>query len=524
MFRRRIKVGKGESLMKNILLVFTDQQRFDTIRALGNPVIHTPVLDNMISRGTAFTRAYTPCPVCVPARFSMHTGLMPHRTECTDNHRMPENVQSFMQILAANGYQSHGVGKMHFVREDQLWGYESRDRSEEGGGEDDFKHYLGENGFDHVYDPHGVRSEMYYIPQPSQLPARMHHSTWVVDRSIEFLEHRDKSRPFFLMTSFIKPHPPFENPTPWNKLYRGPEMPLPKKPEGYENLITYWNRYQNRYKYRDQGEDRNLVRNIKAAYYGCISFIDHNLGRLLTHLDNTGLSKDTLILYTADHGEMLGDYASYGKRNFLDSAARIPLLMIHPDLPGGRLCDTPASLVDVMPTILEYAGIPVPKGLNGESLMALLAAGTRVAEAAAGGDGAAAGAGGDGAAADAGGAVRDTVFGQFQSDGKAMFMAVDRRYKYIYSVPDDKEWLYDHATDPLETINRAYNPAFKKQKDAMKKKLITYFQAEGYTRVLDGDDFKKHPRLTLPEDPDALLLFQDPPSSLPDIPGYKNGY
>lgn len=484
-------MSKSDS-KRNILLVFTDQQRFDTIRALGNQTIYTPVLDDIVKRGVAFTKAYTPCPVCVPARFSMHCGMMPHCTGVTDNSKSPDNFTSFMQILSQNGYQTHGIGNMDFTLKDQLWGYDSRDYSEEGQSLDSFRHYLDENGYDHVLDPQGVRSDMYYIPQPSQLPAKLHNTTWVVDKSIEYLEKRDPSRPFFLMTSFIKPHPPFENPTPWNKLYRGPEMPLPKKPEGYEDLITYWNRYQNRYKYRDQGEDRNLVRNIKAAYYGCISFIDYNLGRLMKYLDDNNLSKDTLILYTADHGEMLGDYASYGKRNFLDSAARIPMLMINPDLEGDLTCDTPTSLVDIMPTILEYAGCDIPDNLSGLSLTSIL----------------------DGTAA------RDTVYGQFQSNGKAMYMAVDKRYKYIYSAPDNKEWLYDSAEDPAETINRAYNPLYVKKKNEIKKRLIDYFKSEGYEEILDGNDFKIYPKLSIPEDPDAGLLFQDPVSSIPHIEGY----
>ena len=136
---------------------------------------------------------------------------------------------------------------MHFTfpnwGDTALWGFEERDVSEEveGAARDDFHLYLKQNGYGHVKDPHGVRSEMYYIPQPSQLPERLHNSAWVADRSIDFLKKRDPNRPFFLMSSFIKPHPPFESPVPWNKLYRGPEMPLPKRPQDAEQLITYWN-------------------------------------------------------------------------------------------------------------------------------------------------------------------------------------------------------------------------------------------------------------------------------------------
>src|SRR5690606_20194858 len=112
-----------------------------------------------------------------------------------------------------------------------------------------------------------------------------------------------------------------ENPTPWNKLYRAPEMPLPKRPQDSDGLITYWNRFQNRYKYRDQGIDDNLIRTMKAAYYGSISFIDYQIGRLLAFMESRGLLDNTLIVFSSDHGEMLGDYHCFGKRNFLDSGA-----------------------------------------------------------------------------------------------------------------------------------------------------------------------------------------------------------
>ena len=481
---------------KNILLIFTDQQRWDTVHALGNPIIKTPALDGLVKSGISFTRAYTPCPVCIPARYSMHTGQMPHKTDCMLNETSPNNRQSFMQILSKNGYQTHGVGKMHFemrdLPPDTLWGFESRDFSEELGIDDDYKKRLVENGYSHVYDPHGVRGEMYYIPQPSQLPARLHNSTWVADKSIEFLERRDSTRPFMLMTSFIKPHPPFESPTPWNKLYRGPEMPLPKRPQDSDNLITYWNRFQNRYKYRDQGIDDNLVRQTKAAYYSAISFVDFNIGRLINHMQENDLLEDTLIVFTSDHGEMLYDYNCVGKRNFLDSAARIPMIMVHPDLPKGKLCSTPVSLVDILPTFLEYAGFKPEEEYGGNSLKAIFN-GTQ---------------------------KRDIVYGEFQRNDYAMYMAVTEKYKYIYSAPDQMEWLFDLKTDPDETRNRAYNPMFIDIKDKMKKRLIDYLTQEKYTKPLDSSEWKKGEIKKMIDDPDAYLLFQDSPESIPKISGY----
>ncbi|MDF1512438.1 MAG: sulfatase-like hydrolase/transferase [Anaerolineae bacterium] len=482
----------------NILLVFTDQQRFDTIEALGNPVIKTPVLNKLVASGISFTRAYTPCPVCVPARFSMHTGQMPHRTGIYENVGIPAGRTSFMELLSENGYQTFGAGKMHFTFQtglDTKWGFDRRALSEvqfSSEGKTFHQNYL-DHGYDHVYEDKGSRSEMYYIPQVSQLPAKLHHSSWTVDACLEFLESRDAAKPFFMMTSFDKPHPPFEPPTPWNKLYRGPDMPLPKRPEKLEALLTLWNKFQNRYKYRDQGIDDNLIRQIKAHYYAEISFIDYNLGRLLQYLDNHKLRENTLIIYTSDHGELLGDYNSFGKRCFLDSAARIPMLMQYPGCKGNVICNTPVSLVDILPTFIEAAGIPAEENYSGESLYAL----------------------------HNGSSQRDMIFGQYEQEGYAAYMALTEDYKYIYSAPDQKEFLFDLKTDPLETRNKAQSPLYFQKTKEMRDQLVAYFKDEGYFTPLEGDGWKVYPKKEMPEDPDAYVLFQDTEASIPHIPGYE---
>ena len=347
----------------NILFIMTDQQRSDTIHALGNRQIRTPSLDALVDRGIAFRNCYTPSPVCVAARSATITGAPPHINGCTSNNASPLGRTSIMQVLQARGYRTHGIGKMHFNPDNEtLWGFDGRDISEEGarspGRRNDFHAYLSANGYEHVLEPQGIRSEMYYLPQPSQLPARHHHTSWAADRAIDFLKARDREQPFFLWTSFIKPHPPFEAPTPWQKLYRAADMLPPRRPPGYEDLLTYWNRFQNRYKYRDKGYDEMLYRAMKAMYYACISFIDFNIGRMLAAL---GADIDnTLIVYTADHGEMLGDYGSVGKRCMLDPAVKVPLIVKPPagmDLP--QHVDAPVSLLDIFPTFAAVANADV---------------------------------------------------------------------------------------------------------------------------------------------------------------------
>ena len=171
----------------NILLFFTDQQRFDTIAALGNPVIKTPALDRICKAGVAFTSTYSPSPVCVPARCSMTYGQYPMHTKCYDNGGdMPKDRPSFMQVLTDAGYRTHGIGKCHFMPDKHaLRGFQSREVQKEvpARSSDDYTTFLEEKGWGDLPEPHGVRGEMYYVPQVSQLPQHLHPTQWVGDRS-----------------------------------------------------------------------------------------------------------------------------------------------------------------------------------------------------------------------------------------------------------------------------------------------------------------------------------------------------
>jgi len=468
----------------NILLIMTDQQRADTIAALGNPLIKTPALDRLVNEGTAFTQVYTPAPVCVAARCALATGQPAHITGCTDNNDIPFDLPSIMELLAGEGYQTHGTGKMHFIPDlARMWGFESRDLSDGGLPEtsNEYRQFLQAEGYGYVAEPDGVKSEMYYIPQPSQLPAYLHKTAWVGDRSIEFLKNRDANRAFFLWTSFVKPHPPFAPPYPWYKLYRAAEMPPPFRPEGYGQLLNYWNRVQNRYKYRDAGVVDLLMRTIKAMYYASISFVDFQIGRILAQLGD--LIDNTLILFVSDHGELLGDYGSVGKRGMLNASVRVPMLV---RLPGkfaaGQRCTAPATLLDIFPTLCAAAGIKRSASDSEGVDLAKLATGE---------------------------VDREVVFSQFSQGRYGIYMSATEDTKYIYSAPDNREWLFDLITDPFETRNLAGNPMAEERLAAMRDNLIQRFKKDDYDLPLDGSQWRQFDPPEFPNEPDAGLLFQD---------------
>lgn len=484
----------------NILLIMTDQQRWDTLACAGNPHIRTPVLDRLCAEGLRFDRCYTPSPVCVAARAALITGRGPHRTGCVDNgFSLAEGTPTLMALLGEAGYDTHGVGKMHFSPPRRSMGFASMELSEEIPGradQDDFLTFLQSRGFGHVHEPHGVRSDMYYVPQVSQLPAALHTTAWTADRAAAYLRAHDQRRPFFLWTSFIKPHPPFDPPVPWNKLYRTVDMPLPFRPRGHRGLQTWWMRHQNRYKYREGGPDDTLGRTIRAAYYGCISFIDHHVGRILRVLESTGQAGDTLVLFTSDHGELLGDYGSWGKRSFLDAAARVPLVMRWPGrVRAGAVEPRAASLLDIMPTCLAAAGLePSAHDLDGCDL--------------------------------ARGIADRTLFGQLSRGRRGTYMAQQGRYKYFYSAPDDREYLFDLEAEPREARNLVGHAAHAETAATLRRVLLDRHRQDGDAEVADGDQWRRFPPPPEPADADQDRIFQEAAWTDPWLrePGYEQAW
>ncbi|MCH6255002.1 sulfatase-like hydrolase/transferase [Puniceicoccaceae bacterium K14] len=479
----------------NVLVFLTDQQRADTIGGLGNGSIRTPVLDRLVDEGVAFTRAYTPSPVCVPARCSMATGLYPAQTGCWDNFAMPDRATSYMEALSSAGYQTHGVGKMHFTPNfRRSWGFETRDISEEEE-HGDYQAFLKDQGYGHVLAPHGLRGDYYYMPQPSQLPAELHETSWVADRSISFLEERDRTRPFLLNCHFIKPHPPFENPMPWSFLYRMEEMDKPYLPDDFREYQSRVNILQNRYKYKDRAVGDDLLwRSMKAAYFGAISFVDYQIGRVLKSLGPE--IDNTIVIFSSDHGEMMGDYGCVGKRCMLEAATRIPLLVRFPGSErAGLKVDTAASLIDISKTCFDLAGV-IPNDGMGERQ------GCNLFEL-------------------ADGKHRNrTVFSQFQAKWMGNYMATDGKHKFMYSAADDKKWSFELCDDLTEI------PVDTSETDKVETVAKVNFGSYPNLEAIDGANWRQHEAIPWPENSDYGLLRQDPSGleqMLEEIRPYYNG-
>ncbi|HUU59461.1 MAG TPA: sulfatase-like hydrolase/transferase, partial [Phycisphaerae bacterium] len=389
-------------------------------------------------------------------------------------------------------------GKCHFKPDPlALRGFQGRERQEEivPRIEDvDYLTFLRDGGFDHVRDPHGARSEMIYMPQVSQLPAGAHPSQWVGDRSIRFLETQTRGGPWLLFASFIHPHPPYAPPSPWDKLYRAVRMPPPHLPEGYASLQPFVPRSRLGHYYHDGPVHVNLWRTIRAFYYACVSFVDFQVGRIMQALERTGRLDDTLVVFTSDHGDMLGDYGLVGKSCMLDAAAKIPMVVRRPGaFDPGKRCGQVASLLDVGPTILRAAGIEPPPDWAGVDLKDLAAGKVDLA----------------------------VVFSQVNQAAVASYMAVDERRKYVYSAPDRREYLFDRRDDPHETRDLAAAGAGGDEMRRLKAALLEHLRAGGEDAALDGDDWKTYPLGEVP-DPETHRNIRDNPWADYRIPGYSD--
>lgn len=345
-------------IQSNILLITTDEQRFDTISALGNPNIYTPHLNWLVDRGIAFTNAYADCPICMPSRATIMTGLSGSSLGLIRNNTsiVPlQNRPTLPGILTAGGYQTHAQGKMHFHPIRAHYGFEEMElpldyfREKQKYGRTASKQSgVGENEIEPVLTTAKEEDTMTW---------------WTVDRSIDFLETRDETRPFFLWTSFAKPHPPFECcPNYWS-LYQNLEMTEPARGdwEAPGNMMAATWQLDNAWRLSPQ-----QMRESKKAYYACITQIDYNLGRLFDRMREMGLLKNTWIIFTSDHGDMLGDHGMGAKTVFLEGSAHIPLLVVPPEgyfnkHPAPSIkCRQLVTLADIMPTILSICGLSCP--------------------------------------------------------------------------------------------------------------------------------------------------------------------
>lgn len=435
----------------NVLLLMTDQQRFDTIAAAGHPHMITPNLDRLVREGCLFRNAYSPNPICVPARHHLLTGTTARYHGVVDNAAAPPppGVHTLPGLLSDAGYDTIAIGKMHFKPVRRHHGFNRMELMEEHPRFrewDEYALYLQSVGFGHLQNLHGIRNLLYEAPQRALVPDEHHGSTWVADRTIRYLERTGHRTPFFCWSSWIAPHPPFDVPASVADLYR--DRPLPAPLASVTELNEFSRQMTTANTLPPRGREAAFLRRRQEAYYAQITYVDRQIGRILDTLERLDLLDQTLILFTSDHGEMLGDHGCIQKSQPYDSASRIPLVARHPArFAAGSECNDFADLNDILPTVLDLAGLehPEPDCLAGGSLL------------------------------------RDDRDRSQQylslGHGARRFATLrDRRYKYTYYYSLEQQELFDLEHDPGETTNllisRPEGPDVAAARDRLHARLV----------------------------------------------------
>jgi arylsulfatase A-like enzyme len=364
--------------VNNVLIIHTDQHRWDCLGAYGNRDIRTPHLDSLAADAITFDNSFCAHPVCTPSRYSLLTGLYPHQHLGLTNHStLPAGLATFPRLLRQSGYRTHAVGKMHFTPAYLDVGFDRMELAEQHGPgryADDYHRWLAAQGLcdrvdlvDQVAEYRRLASEEYYQTfgaQPSDLDEAHHSTTWIGNRAVAALDQwRDENE--LLMVGFIKPHHPFDPPAPWHAMYDPAGLSLLP---GWTPTLIHKDTGRGYFDCSQLTESR--LRRVMAYYYATISQIDHHIGRILGLLKARGLYDQTLILFTSDHGEYMGFHHRLlkGYRLF-DPLARVPLILKPPGGGGGRRDRRLVSGVDVAPTLLAAAGLTPARGMKGLNLL-----------------------------------------------------------------------------------------------------------------------------------------------------------
>ena len=449
----------------------TDQHRADCLGSDGNDTIKTPNLDRIAREGARFSCAYSAVPSCTPARAGLLTGLSPWHHGMLGYGRVADNYPvELPKAVSEAGYQTLGIGKMHWYPQRHRHGFhttilDESGRAETEGFESDYRSWFRRHApRGMVYNATGIGWNDYrarvYVP-----PEELHPTVWTASVAVDYIESYRRPDPFFIKVSFARPHSPYDPPKRFMEAYREDDMPQPfigdwagRHAQGDPNNFSSWS--------GDFGTGQ--VRRSRRGYYGSVSFIDEQIGRILSALEKRGFIDNTLILMTADHGDMLGDHHLWRKTYAYEASARIPFLVRPPVglFPGkqGITFTQPVELRDVLPTFLDVAGGKIPGNLDGKSVLDLFRGNTS--------------------------GWRDAI--DFEHDvcyspSNHWNALTDGHYKYVYHAPTGEEQLFDLREDPGELHDCAKERKFKSRVSEWRGRMIDHFNERGEPFVVNGD-------------------------------------
>lgn len=424
----------------NLLFILSDEHNRDAAGCYGHPLAQTPHLDRLAARGVRFTGAYTPCPICVPARASLATGRYVHQIGNWDNaFPYDGGVPSWGHRLRKQGFQVASIGKLHFRSADEDHGFtEELDPLHVVDGVGDLLGCLRD-------DP-PVRHKLDGVLEAGPgASSYLEYDARTAARAVRWLrEHASDERPWVLFVSFVCPHPPYIAPPRLFDLYPPEQVPLPPQWRPEERPTHPALRWM-REKFGLERLDEAAIRQAISAYLGACTYLDERVGEVLQGLADTGQSPATRVIYSSDHGEDLGARGLFGKFTMYEESAGIPLLVAGPEVAAGQTVDVPVSLVDLFPTLLEGVGAtaaPEDAALPGASLWRI--------------------------AAEPGAYRRRAVLSEYHAVNSrcGIFMLRRERYKLVYYVEEAPQ-LFDLEADPHELHDLASDPRHAETLGAM---------------------------------------------------------
>ncbi len=423
----------GAADRPNILVIHTDQHRWDCLGAYGNRQIKTPNIDALAADGTRFDHSFCPYPVCTPSRYSLLSGLyVRQHAGWTNRSTLAPGIATFPRMLREAGYKTKAVGKMHFTPTYLDVGFEEMELAEQDGPgrmDDDYHRELRANDLMDAIDVIDQRREFrdrapkeYWATcgaMVSDLPEKWHSTTWIGDRAVRTLEGWGDGGNL-LMAGFIKPHHPFDPPDPWHKMYDPDSTEL--RP-GWTDSVAAHDLALNRGYFPHDKLTRDVLQRVTAYYYATISQIDHHVGRMVEMLKRRGVYDKTLIVFTSDHGEYLGYHHLLLKGGHMyEPLIRVPLIIKWPGgARKGSVRDALVTNIDLAPTILRRAGLEPARGMKGLDLAQPTA-------------------------------DRPMVFAE--SGRGHMIMARSKTHKLLYAPRRNRRLFYDLRDDPTEMTNR----------------------------------------------------------------------
>ena len=456
----------------NILFLMGDQHRGDCIGADGNRSIITPNLDRLANEGARFRCAYSSTPSCTPARAGILTGLSPWNHGMLGFFQVAKKYPHEMpRMISAAGYDTLGIGKMHFHPQRNTHGYRQTLLDESGrvhskGFVSDYRQWFKRKAQKLDPDATGIgwndhRAKAYVLPE------RLHPTAWTGDEAVRFLENHKDPTPFLLKVSFARPHSPYDAPPRWWNRYKDAELPERVLGDWCERHAQRGKKHNNALWQGDLGAEK--AREARVGYYGNISFIDEQIGRMLAVLEKRGQLENTLILYTADHGDMTGDHHLWRKTYAYEPSVQIPMIVRGPASMGatarGQVISQPVELRDIMPTFLESAGIGFEtEQYDGRSMIDLIRGKSE--------------------------GWRDYIDLEHSACYSPMNQwtaLTDGRMKYIYYAPDGRQQLFDLEQDPGETRDLSGVAEHEPNLHEWRGRMIDHLSERGEPFVVSGD-------------------------------------